>query len=87
MRAEFAAEVANLREKLSAAAHRGDSMEALAADAVDDVIVARREGAEKQGIVVLAGPAIATAHQELCHAHKARMRELQEHRDRLRVVR
>ncbi len=86
MRAECASEVEKLADKLSAATHRGNAMEALAADAVDDVIVARMERAGKPGIVLPARSTRATVHQELYYAHKARMRELQEHRDRLKVI-
>lgn len=83
--AERESELEALREKLSAATCRSNKMEDLVANAVSDVIVARQEKSDKTGIALPRALDNASVHQELYRAHKARLKELEERRDSLKV--
>jgi hypothetical protein len=85
LRAESAVEIQALRDKLSAATRRSDKEADLVAKAVNDVIVAKVEKKGTTGIALPRPRDGATVHQELYRAHQARLKELEERRDSLKV--
>ena len=70
---------------MSAATRRSNKEADLVAKAVNDVIVAKVEKKGTTGITLPRPRDEATVHQELYRAHQARLKELEDRRDSLKV--